>query len=164
MSATILLVDDSRAILQAIGVILRHAGHAVIEATSGEQALTKLRNGEKPNLILADLNMGGMSGIDLTRHARTLQNTRFTPILLLTAEVSKDKRIEAKSAGATGWIVKPVDAGALIKIVAQLVDCSTCRDGSAGGSCGAQEQVDFAVGNSAICPAAAGQSLLSKSA
>jgi len=164
MAATILLVDDSRSIRDAIGYILRHSGHAVVEATSGAEALAHLRGGVKPNLILTDLNMEAMTGIEFIRQARAWPAARFTPILVLTVESRRELRHEAKSAGATGWLVKPVEAGALKRIVGQLVECSTCREAAAGGACSPQSQVDFAVGTSATCAAAVGQSPMTRTA
>jgi two-component system chemotaxis response regulator CheY len=120
MAATILLVDDSPIILMAIGDILRKTGATVVQATSGEEALTKLQKGDKLDLMITDLNMGGMNGIDLIRNARKLPSMRVTPILLLTAESERRSRNEAKSAGANGWIVKPVNAAALMQGVRQI--------------------------------------------
>jgi two-component system chemotaxis response regulator CheY len=121
MAATILLVDDSPIILMAIGDILSKAGFAVVKAASGEEALTKLQTGDKPDLMITDLNMGAMNGIDLIRDARKLPSMRVTPILLLTAESEQDSRNEAKSAGANGWIVKPVNAAALMQVVREVL-------------------------------------------
>jgi two-component system chemotaxis response regulator CheY len=117
----ILLVDDSPIILMAIGDILSKAGFAVVKAASGEEALTKLQTGDKPDLMITDLNMGAMNGIDLIRDARKLPSMRVTPILLLTAESEQDSRNEAKSAGANGWIVKPVNAAALMQVVREVL-------------------------------------------
>jgi two-component system chemotaxis response regulator CheY len=121
MAKTILLVDDSRVILMAIEGMLRRDGHKVVKAESAEEALTKLQTGATPNLIITDLNMGAMSGIDLIRGARKLPGMRSTPILLLSAESKREHRDEARSAGATGWIVKPVDVGALMGVVNQVL-------------------------------------------
>jgi two-component system chemotaxis response regulator CheY len=65
--------------------------------------------------------MGAMNGIELIRRVRKLPGLQFIPILMLTTESQQDKRNEAKSAGATGWIVKPVDPDALLKVIRQLV-------------------------------------------
>jgi two-component system chemotaxis response regulator CheY len=116
-----MIVDDSPTMLMSIEGILTRAGIAVIKAASGEEALTKLQKGDKPNLLITDLNMGAMDGIELIRSARKLATLRFTPILMLTTESQQDKRNDAKAAGATGWIVKPVDPENLLKVVRQLV-------------------------------------------
>jgi two-component system chemotaxis response regulator CheY len=121
MAGTVLIVDDSPTMLLSIDGILSRAGLQVEKATSGEEALGKLKSGLKPRLVITDLNMGAMNGIELIRSARKIPGMQFTPILMLTTESQQDRRNEAKSAGATGWIVKPVDGASLIKLVGQLV-------------------------------------------
>ena len=118
---TILIVDDSTTMLRSIEAILSRAGYPVETASSGEDAYARLSGGLKPHLMITDLNMGAMSGIDLIERARALPQCRFTPMLMLTTESSQDKRGEAKSVGATGWIVKPVQPDALIGVVKQLL-------------------------------------------
>lgn len=121
MSATALIVDDSPTMLMSIGGMLSKAGLQVEQASSGEEALGKLRAGLKPRLMITDLNMGQMNGIELIREARKTPGMMFTPILMLTTESEQAKRQEAKSAGATGWLVKPVNPASLVKLVDQFV-------------------------------------------
>ncbi|MCW2315981.1 two-component system, chemotaxis family, response regulator CheY [Rhodoblastus acidophilus] len=121
MSATALIVDDSPTMLMSIGGMLSKAGLTVEQASSGEEALGKLRAGLKPRLMITDLNMGQMNGIELIREARKTPGMMFTPILMLTTESEHAKRQEAKSAGATGWLVKPVNPASLLKLVDQFV-------------------------------------------
>lgn len=121
MTGTVLIVDDSPTMLLSIDGILSRAGLQVEKATSGEEALAKLQSGLRPKLMITDLNMGRMNGIELIRNARRLAGMQFAPILMLTTESQQDRRNEAKSAGATGWIVKPVDGPSLVKLVRQLV-------------------------------------------
>ncbi|MDH2308740.1 response regulator [Methylobacterium brachiatum] len=121
MATTIMIVDDSPTMLMSIEGILSKAGLGVVKAASGEEAVTTLQGGTKPNLLITDLNMGAMNGIELIRRVRKLPGLQFIPILMLTTESQQDKRNEAKSAGATGWIVKPVGPDALLKVIRQLV-------------------------------------------
>ncbi|NML93525.1 response regulator [Novosphingobium olei] len=118
---TVMIVDDSPTILMSMEAILTRAGYGVLKADSGENALRALQGGGKPNLVITDLNMAAMSGIDLIRNLRQLPQTRFTPIIMLTTESSLDKRQEARSAGATGWIVKPVQPTDLLAVVKHMV-------------------------------------------
>lgn len=122
MSATILLGDDSYIMLTAVGLMLNRAGLTVVKTASAEEALTKLHQGDEPDLIITDVNMGGMNGIDLIRNARKLHSMRLTPILMLAAESAQERRNEAKSAGATGWIVKPVHVGPLMEVVRRVLN------------------------------------------
>jgi two-component system chemotaxis response regulator CheY len=117
----IMIVDDSPTMLMSMEGILTRAGYGVIKAASGEEALDRLRAGDRPNLIITDLNMGQTSGIDLIRQARQMPAARFTPMLMLTTESAQNRREEAKAAGATGWLVKPVQADALVAVVKQVV-------------------------------------------
>ncbi|GGB28239.1 response regulator [Sphingomonas metalli] len=107
--------------LMSVAIALKPTGLDVKEASSGEDALAKVQAGLKPRMILTDLNMGGMSGIDLVKAVRGLPGMGFTPIVLLTTESQEDMRQMAKSAGATGWLVKPFDADKLVALVRKLV-------------------------------------------
>ena len=117
----ILIVDDSATMLMSLQGILSKTGLSVEQARSGEEAVTRLKASLKPAMIITDFNMGAMNGVELVRTVRKLPGMQFIPIVLLTTESERDKRDAARSAGATGWLVKPVEADALIKLVRQLV-------------------------------------------
>lgn len=120
MSKTILTVDDSPSIRQMVGFTLRQAGHTVFEAADGQDALAKLR--QRPaDLIVTDLNMPNMDGIELIRQVRALPACRFVPIILLTTESQPAKKLEARAAGATGWIVKPFTPEQLVAVIAKVL-------------------------------------------
>ena len=87
----------------------------------GAEALAHLDSGLQPDLIITDLNMPGMDGIELIRALRQRADVRFTPILMLTTESQLSKRQEAKAAGATGWLVKPVRPKRLEGILRQVL-------------------------------------------
>jgi two-component system chemotaxis response regulator CheY len=118
---TVLLVDDSPTILTAIGAILERASFEVLKASHAAPALDHLAADKKVHLMITDLNMPGMDGITLVRETRKLAPRRFMPILLLTTESQVEKRQEAKAAGATGWLVKPVEGRELLDVVKRLV-------------------------------------------
>ena len=118
---TIMVVDDSATIRMSMESILKKAGYGTVIADSAESALRLLTGGAKPNLIITDLNMGAMNGIEMIREVRKMAANRFVPILMLTTESQVAKRQEAKAAGASGWLVKPVDAGGLMQALAQLL-------------------------------------------
>jgi len=121
MGKKILVVDDSPTILLSMRGILERAGHAVSDAASGEQALADLKGGLKPDLVITDFHMGAMNGIDLVREVRKMASVRFVPVLMVTTESQQAKRMEAKAAGATGWLVKPVQPEALLQVIKQVV-------------------------------------------
>ncbi len=118
---TVFLVDDSPTLLMSMEAVLTKAGFQVKKAASGEAANEQLHNGLKPDLIITDLHMGQMNGIGLIKAIRKMPAFRFTPILMLTTESQQDKRAEAKAAGATGWLVKPVQADDLLKVIKQVL-------------------------------------------
>ncbi|QDF95530.1 two-component system sensor histidine kinase/response regulator [Azoarcus sp. DD4] len=114
---TIFLVDDSATILLSISNILSKAGYGVEKAGNAAEALGKFQSGVKVDLLITDLNMPGMNGIDFIKEVRKLPNYRFMPILFLTTESQQSKKAEAKAAGASGWIVKPASADELLNTI-----------------------------------------------
>lgn len=115
----VFLVDDSATMLMSLKGTLEISGFKVDTASDGQAAMGKLKSGLKPDLIITDINMPRMGGIELIREARKL--LRFTPILALTTESQQGLRDEAKKNGATGWLVKPVGGADLLKVIRQVV-------------------------------------------
>ena len=116
----ILIVDDSPTILASMSGILSSAGITVDKAANAEEALKKVQSGLSPALVITDYHMPGMHGVQLIQELRKLAKTRFTPMLVLTTESQQEKRDEARKAGATGWLVKPVQADKLLQVVRQV--------------------------------------------
>jgi two-component system chemotaxis response regulator CheY len=114
---TIMLVDDSATILLSITNILTKAGYGVEKAANANEGLTKFKAGVKVDLLITDLNMPGMNGIDFIKEVRKLPQYKFMPILFLTTESQQSKRMEAKAAGASGWLVKPATADELLNTI-----------------------------------------------
>lgn len=121
MSKTIFIVDDSATMLMSVKFFLVSANFIVETASDGVQALSRLKSGLKPDLIITDINMPHMGGMELIKNLRAMPAFRFTPILTLTTESLAEKRNEAKKLGATGWIVKPVTGTDLVKVIKQLL-------------------------------------------
>ncbi|NHC46768.1 response regulator [Motilibacter aurantiacus] len=117
---TVMLVDDSPTMLMSIKSVLTKAGLSVETAKDGQDALDQIKKGLKPNLVISDVNMPRLDGISFVREARKA-GLRFVPILMLTTESEQSKREEAKKAGATGWLVKPVQPDALLGVVRQVL-------------------------------------------
>lgn len=106
MKKTILAVDDSQSIRHLVSSTLSDNGYEVVVAEDGEEAY-KLLDGRTIDLVLTDLHMPKMNGIELTAKIRSTEQYKFVPILLLTSESKAEMKSKAKEAGATGWIVKP---------------------------------------------------------
>jgi two-component system chemotaxis response regulator CheY len=121
MSKTILIVDDSSTMLMSLRNSLEIGGFKVLAASDGQLALDQLKAGAKPDLIITDINMPNLGGIEFIGKARAVTGFRFTPILVLTTESQQAKRDDAKKLGATGWLVKPVSGADLTKIIKQVL-------------------------------------------
>jgi two-component system, chemotaxis family, chemotaxis protein CheY len=120
MSKTILSVDDSASIRQMITFTLQKEGYAVVEAVDGRDALGKVKS-TPVDMVLTDLNMPNMDGLELIRELRMKPEYKYTPIVMLTTESSMGKKDEGRQAGATGWIVKPFKPEQLIAVVKRLL-------------------------------------------
>jgi two-component system chemotaxis response regulator CheY len=116
----ILSVDDSASVRQMVSFTLRKAGYEMGEACDGRDALTKAGQ-QKFDMIITDLNMPNLDGIQLIAALRSLQGYSFIPILMLTTESQPEKKDAGRKAGATGWIVKPFNGDQLLSIVQKLV-------------------------------------------
>ncbi|MGZ4957868.1 MAG: response regulator [Methylomonas sp.] len=118
--ATILAVDDSASIRQMVSFTLKAAGHNVVEAVDGLDALNKAK-AQSFDCIVTDVNMPNKDGIELIKDLRALPNYKFTPMLMLTTESGMDKKQQGKEAGATGWIVKPFNPDQLLKTINKVL-------------------------------------------
>ena len=121
MAMTILVVDDSVTMLMSLKTTLTMSGFEVETAGNGQAALDKLNAGIKPHLILTDVNMPVMGGLELIGKVRALPNFRFVPILTLTTESEASKRDEGKRQGATGWLVKPLSGNDLLAVIKKVL-------------------------------------------
>ncbi len=117
---SILTVDDSASVRQMVSFTLTKAGYQVQEAVDGKDGLAKASQ-QKADLIITDLNMPNMDGIQMIAAVRKLPGYAFTPILMLTTESQAEKKDAGRKAGATGWIVKPFNSDQLIAVVQKLV-------------------------------------------
>ena len=117
---TIMTVDDSPSLRQMVSVVLQGAGYEVLEASDGSDALSKLK-GREPHLILSDINMPNMDGLEFTRQLRATPEYKFIPVVLLTTESNPEKKQQGKAAGATAWIVKPFTPDQLLAVVNKVL-------------------------------------------
>jgi two-component system chemotaxis response regulator CheY len=115
-----LVVDDSASMRQLISFALKDAGYDVLAAENGNEALGRL-SGTKVDMVITDLNMPEMDGIELIKKLRGMQDYKFVPIIMLTTESQEDKKQEGRLAGASGWIVKPFSPEQLIGVVKKFL-------------------------------------------
>lgn len=116
----ILVVDDSNSIRDMVSFTLRSAGYETTEAKDGLEGLSKSK-AQSFDLVITDVNMPNMDGITLCQELRKLPNFKFTPILMLTTESSTEMKMRGKSAGATGWLVKPFNPDKLLATIKRVV-------------------------------------------
>lgn len=120
MKRTVLVVDDAMTMRKMVSFTLRGAGYQTVEAGDGVDALAAL-GAQVVDLIITDVNMPRMDGIEFTRQARGALKGRPVPILILTTESEPEKKNAARAAGATGWIVKPFQQEQLLSIVGRVL-------------------------------------------
>jgi two-component system chemotaxis response regulator CheY len=120
MAKKILAVDDSKSMRQMVAMTLRGAGYDVTEAEDGQDGLNKAKAG-RYDLVLTDINMPNMNGIEFTAALRTLPAYKGTPIICLTTESSDEMKAKGKGAGATGWIVKPFSPEKLLATLERVL-------------------------------------------
>jgi two-component system chemotaxis response regulator CheY len=120
MSAHILTVDDSASIRMTTKIALTNAGYQVTEAVDGQDGLAKAK-GATFDLVITDLNMPNMNGLEMIEALRQSPAHTGIPIIFLTTESDADMKARAKAAGATGWLTKPFDAENLVKIAKKVL-------------------------------------------
>jgi two-component system chemotaxis response regulator CheY len=120
MAKRVLAVDDSPTIRQLVKMTLVRAGYDVVEAEDGAQGLKKASE-EAFDLVLSDINMPVMTGMEMLRGLRKLDQYKFTPVIMITTESQPEKKQEGKAAGATGWIVKPFEPDQLLAVVTKVL-------------------------------------------
>lgn len=117
---SILTVDDSASIRQAIKIALGAEGFAVTEAANGAEGLQKA-SASRFSLVITDLNMPVMDGLTMIRELRKRPGMTGLPILFLSTESDAGIKQQAKDAGATGWITKPFQPDQLVRIVKKVL-------------------------------------------
>ncbi len=119
---TILIVDDSSTLRASVEFTLAEAGYDVVQAGDGNEGLQALDGVDKDQLgmIITDINMPNMDGITFIQEVKKT-DFKFVPILVLTTESQDSKKMEGKSAGASGWLVKPFKPEQLIAVVSKFL-------------------------------------------
>ena len=116
----VLTVDDSPTILSMLNHVLKAAGFDVVQAADGQKGLDAMQK-ESFDVVITDINMPVMDGIEFIKNVRASGANKNLPILILTTESSPEKRNLGREAGGTGWIVKPFDPQKLISVIHRVV-------------------------------------------
>jgi len=116
----VLIVDDSKSIRNEVTDVLTRAGYSVLEAADGVEALACLAERRDVCLVVLDVNMPGMNGLDVLERIQSDHGERNLPVLMLTTEAERVLVERAKKAGAKGWLLKPIKPDVLVNTVARL--------------------------------------------
>lgn len=119
MSELILLVDDDINTLEALAYVLQRVGYGVVKATNGREALAKAQ-ADRPGLVILDIMMPGMNGIEVCQALRASPETRYLPVLVLSALGDIRSTTEALMAGASSYLIKPIKPVDLVEQVRNL--------------------------------------------
>jgi two-component system chemotaxis response regulator CheY len=120
MRKTVLVVDDAGVVRQMNALTLKKEGFDVVEAVDGKDALLKILE-TKFDLVVTDINMPEMDGIELIKQIRIMKQHKFIPIIVISTLSQEEKVKEGKMAGASGWIFKPYKAKQLIDSVRKFI-------------------------------------------
>lgn len=116
----VLVIDDSATIRNQVGTLLREAGYQVEEAADGVEALEVIRASNGWSLVICDVNMPRMNGLDMVEALKKDETFARLPVLMLTSEGQPSLIERARKAGASGWVVKPFQSRLLVAAVAKL--------------------------------------------
>ena len=120
LSKRVLVVDDSATVRQQVGVALKQAGYEMIEAVDGADGLDKLASDGEIAMVICDINMPRMSGLEMIEQVALNKGIKKVPIVMLTTEGQPALIQRARQAGAKGWIVKPFKPDLLVATVNKL--------------------------------------------
>ena len=120
MGKKIIVIDDSRTARQQVSTALVDAGYEVIEAADGKEGLATIEATPGAALVICDVNMPNMNGLEMLKALRAEQPGAVMPIIMLTTEAQPALLQQAKQAGAKGWIVKPFKPDLLLAAVRKL--------------------------------------------
>ncbi len=127
MTAKVLVVDDSTMVRRQVQATLVEAGFGVVEAVDGADALVKLGHSGDMSLIVLDINMPNMNGLELLEELRHREKLAAVPVVMLTTEGQPELMKQAKDLGAKGWIIKPFKPALLVRAVQRLTAGPTPR-------------------------------------
>ena len=116
----VLIVDDSETVRQQLASSLRLAGFGVVEACDGIEGLTRAFSEEELSLVLLDVNMPRLNGLDMLDRLKADPKGADLPVLMLTTEAQQSMIERAKKAGAKGWMIKPIKPELLVSAVNRL--------------------------------------------
>jgi len=120
MSKKILIVEDDPLSMRVLRMLLRSYGYSLLEATDGEKAL-KVACSDKPDLIIMDIQLPKVSGLEVARQLRQMSDLNHTPIVALTAYAMNGDKEKTISAGCDAYVAKPINARELLRLITEML-------------------------------------------
>ena len=117
----ILIVDDFKTTRDVLRNTLEKKGYKVIEAADGKDAVKSLES-SPVDLVITDYNMPNLNGAQLVEFVRHSGNNSYIPVLILSTDISEEKKQNAMKAGATGWIKKPFEIATFMKVIEKVLN------------------------------------------
>jgi len=120
MAKKILFVDDSETMRELVKLTLEEVGYDVVVASDGVEGVKNMSN-DYFDLLITDLHMPNMDGVELIKKVRQMEDYKYIPILFLTTETKLSSKMEGKEAGATGWLTKPFNTEKLLAVIKKVL-------------------------------------------
>jgi len=125
MEKNILIVDDSPTLRASINFVLSDKGYNVFQADNGENGLKKLeemrKSGKRINLIISDINMPKMNGLEFLQAVKKQPHFKFIPVIILTTEREETLKNQGRQYGAAGWMTKPFKPDLLLSVIKKFI-------------------------------------------
>lgn len=122
MPKTVMIVDDALSIRGLVRMTLENAGYGVVEANHGKDALEKLAiHASAVDLIILDLYMPEMNGMELIRTLKSDPKRKFIPVVVLTKEDDPEMKRKGQRSGVIAWIVKPFKPNTILNVVQKII-------------------------------------------
>lgn len=116
---SVLLIEDNETIRQAFRILLEDSGYSVREAGSGQDAIDQAI-AEPPSVVLLDLGLPDINGLEVTRRLRAADGTRDVPVIALTGRALETDEKACMEAGCTAYLAKPIDSAGLLRKIGEL--------------------------------------------
>lgn len=120
MSKTILVIDDDKLIREGLVAMLKNAGQNVLEASNGKEGLDSALE-QKPDLVVTDVRMPEMTGLEMITQLRTNEWGQKVPVIILTNDESNDSINQALESGVTMYLPKSSDPNTLLEQILQMI-------------------------------------------
>lgn len=124
LAKVVLIIDDSASVRRRVATVLGAAGYVMLEAADGIEGGERIRSRQDLALVICDVNMPRMDGLDMLEGLKAEIEQRRLPVVMLTTEGQPEAMARAKKAGAKGWFVKPFKEGLLLGAVQKLTAAS----------------------------------------